>query len=145
MTRDDAAAYVAARYGGYLTAAARGVTDSPGALGEVIDDALRALGYPTGDLATAEPLNPMVEDDYRLQLSYRTLDQVVRDLGASEVDVSLSVGSFRFKQRVSAEKDLERLSVQMLERFGTLSASSTATTGSPFVTVQEALFWPELP
>lgn len=121
MTRADAAAFLAARYGGYLTAANRAATDTPGALGEVIDDALRALGVAEADLATATSADATEDADWRVQLAYRAMAQLSRDLGAANFDASIGGDSYKLSQvRAAAEKDLALAASAVLERFGTL-------------------------
>lgn len=137
MTRAEAAAWIDSRYGAYLEAAGRGDGDAAGELSEVIDDALLALGYAADEISTAEPTEAEAVEDLRVQLAYRAMLQITRDLGATSFDVGLSGNSFRLGQiRVAAEKDLAITSAAVLARFGTLGVVPTADgTSSPFVTI----------
>jgi len=135
MTRDDAASYLGARFSAYLAAVSRGVSDAPGALGEVIDDALRALGYAEADLSTAEAANQSERTDWTVQLVYRALLQLSRDLGAV-FDVSTGGDSFRLSQmRVAVEKDLASAEAAVLARFGTTDVLDPDDTSGGIVTV----------
>lgn len=125
MNRADAASYLGARYGAYITAVARTAEDSAANLGPVIDDALRALGYAAADLAAAEPSGEDAEEDFRVQLAYRAMLQIGRDLGATYFNVSTGGDSFALNQvRIAAEKDLALAERAVLERFGTLGVVS---------------------
>lgn len=121
MNRAEAAAYVGERLGAYLVAASRTAADSAGNLKPVIDDALRALGYAAAAVPTAAPSGEDAEEDFRVQLVYRTLLQVVRDLGPTHFAVGASGDSFALNQvRIAAEKDVALAEKAVLERFGTL-------------------------
>jgi hypothetical protein len=134
MNRAEAATFVGERYGVYLAAVGRAATDSAGNLKAAIDDALRALGYVAADIPAAEPTDPEAEEDLRVQVVYRAMAQVVRDLG-TKMDVGLDgIGSFKLsQQRAAAERDLAIAEVAVLERFGTLGA--VFADGDPFVTI----------
>lgn len=124
MTRTEAAAFLAARFPDYLSAGNRAATDDADplvkSLRPVIDAALRALGYARADVATAEPDWTGADDDYELQLEYRALLQLARDLGGSLFDVSTGGDSFRLSQlRSAVEKDLATAERALLARFGT--------------------------
>lgn len=136
MTRDEAVAYVSARYSDYLDAASREATDAAGkTLTVVIDDALRALGYASADIPTAEPTDADAEDDYRLQLAFRTMRQVDRDLGATSIDISVDGDSFKLSQlKAGSKEELALLTAEMLERFGTLGVVP-GVGSNPFVTL----------
>ena len=131
MTRDDAATYLGTRIGAYLTAVSRTAEDSDGNLAGVIDDALRALGTAAADLATAAPEGETEEEDFRVQLTYRALLQIVRDLGATYFNVSTGGDSFALNQvRAAAEKDLALAEKAVLERFGTLGVVPSGDAGA---------------
>lgn len=120
MTRDEAAAYIGERLGAYVSAVSRTATDSAGNLMPAIDDALRVLGYADADLASAAPTNATDVEDFRIQLIYRALLLITRDLGATFFDVTVG-DSFKLSQvRVAAEKDLAIAAAVVLARFGTL-------------------------
>lgn len=134
MNRAEAATFVGERYGVYLAAVGRAATDSAGNLKAAIDDALRALGYLEVDLPTAEPTDPEAEEDLRVQVVYRAMAQIVRDLG-TKMDVSLAGDSYKLSQRrTAAEKDLEAAAMAVLERFGTLGVV-VSDDSDPFVTI----------
>ena len=134
MTRDDIAAFVAARFGVYLSAAARGTTDAAGGLATVIDDALRALGVADADLATEATVDALDGEDVRVQVAYRAMSQIVRDLGGI-FNLSTAGDSFSlYQMRQSAEKDLAEAKAAVLERFGTLGAIPSGS-DSPFVVI----------
>jgi hypothetical protein len=121
VNRAEVAAFVGERYGAYLAAVGRSATDSAGNLKSAIDDALRALGYATVDLPTAEPTDPEGEEDLRVQVAYRTMAQVSRDLGATNFDITVPDGSFKLSQlRAAAEADLVKAANEVSARFGTL-------------------------
>lgn len=127
MTRAEAAAFVADRYGAYLSAASRSATDTPGGLGPAIDDALRALGLPVD----APPVDPDGEDDLRVQVTYRAMAQLVRDLGATLFNLSTqgdSLGLGSIPQ--NAQKELDEAKAAVLERFATLGVVSTGDGGA---------------
>jgi len=120
MNRLDAATFVGLRVSAYLGAAGRAATDTTGSLKEVIDDAFRALGYLEASLTTATTTTATADEDLRVQVMYRALLQVVRDIGATYFDVSVG-DSFKLSQvRTAAEKDLALAMAAMIERFGTL-------------------------
>jgi len=121
MDRDDAAEFVGDRYGQYLLAVTRDATDTAGDLASVIDDAFRALGVVAADLATASTDGEEADEDLRVQVSYRAMQQIVRDLGATSFDISTGGDSFKLSQlRAAAEKDLAEAKAAVLERFLTL-------------------------
>ncbi len=133
MTRDDAADYIGARLSAYLDAVSRTVADSAGNLQPIIDDALRALGYADADLAFAEPTGSDEVAGLRLQLIYRALLQITRDL-AVFIDISTAGDSFKLSQmRTAALADLAIAEASVLSWFGTLDAA--VADGDPFVTV----------
>lgn len=119
MNRSDAAAFVGTRFAAYLTAASRTAADTTGNLKEVLDDAFRALGVLPDDLATAETTDAEGTEDLMVQLPYRTLEQICRDIGATYFDVTVG-DSFKLSQvRGACQKDLEQARSAVLERFGT--------------------------
>lgn len=129
MTRAEAAAYVAARYGAYLKAASRPGSDTATGLAGALDDALRTLGYAAADIPTAAPTDPEAEEDLRVQAVYRAMQQIVRDLGATQFDVATGGDSFKLSQlRAAAEKDLAAAEAAVLLRFGTVGPVTDATT-----------------
>ena len=86
----------------------------------MIDDAFRALGVLPGDLATAETTDVEGDVDLMVQLPYRALEQVCRDIGATYFDVTVG-DSFKLSQISGAcRKDLEDAKAAVLERFGTV-------------------------
>lgn len=120
MNRADAATYIGERFGAYLLAAPRTATDSAGNLKAPIDDAFRALGYAAADIATAETDGEEADEDFRVQVSYRAMVQVVADMGATYLDVTVG-DSFKLSQpEAAAERMLKRTEAAVLERFGTL-------------------------
>jgi hypothetical protein len=132
MNRDQAAFYVGEHFGQYLTQVAREATDTPGNLAAVIDDALRALGYVSADIPSAEPTLPESEEDLRVQLDYRTMLQVVRDLGVL-ANIASEGDSIQLRQiRENAEKDLAITAQAVLERFKTLGVVSSTSDDAPF-------------
>lgn len=135
MNRTEAATFVGERYGAYLAAVGRSATDSDGNLKPAIDDALRALGYATADLPAAEPTETEAEEDLRVQVAYRTMAQVSRDLGATNFDITVPDGSFKLSQlRGAAEADLVKAANEVIARFGTLGV--VASDGdNPFATL----------
>lgn len=134
MTRDEAAAFIGERFGAYLAAVNRSASDSAGNLKSAIDDALRALGYATADLATAAPTDPEAEEDFRVQVSYRTMTQVVRDMGTL-FDLSSEGDSLKLSQmKANAEAELARLESFVLARFGSLGVVG-ASDSNPFATL----------
>jgi hypothetical protein len=134
VNRADGATFVGQRLGAYLSAVGRAATDSAGNLQPVIDDALRALGTAAADLATAEPDGEDAEEDFRVQLTYRAMVQIVRDLGTT-FNVSTGGDSFALNQmRAAAEKDLELAAAAVLARFGTLGVVA-GELDSPFATI----------
>ena len=131
MNRADGAAYIGARFGGYLAAVSRTAADSSGNLAAVLDDSLRALGYAAADIPTAEPEGETAEEDFRVQLAYRATLQVTRDLGATYFNVSTGGDSFALNQvRAAAEKDLAVAEKAVLERFGTLGVVASGDSGA---------------
>lgn len=135
MDRADAAVYVGERYGQYLLAVTRDATDTAGDLASVIDDAFRYLGVASADLATAETSGEEADEDLRVQVAYRSMQQIVRDLGATSFDISTGGDSFKLSQlRAAAEKDLAEAKAAVLERFGTLGVVP-AEGSSPFVSL----------
>ena len=136
MDRSEAVAFIDDRYGDYLSAASREASDDAGkTLKPVIDDAFRALGVASADLATAETSGEEADEDLRVQLAYRAMQQIVRDLGATSFDISTGGDSFKLSQlRAAAEKDLAEAKASVLERFGTLGVVP-AEGSSPFVSI----------
>lgn len=136
MTRDEAVNYIDDRYSDYLDAASRATTDAAGkTLRVVLDDALRALGYVSVDIPTAEPTGTDAEDDYRLQLAFRTMQQVDRDLGATSIDVAISGDNFKLSQiKAASKEELARLTEEVIARFGTLGVV-LADGSNPFITL----------
>lgn len=135
MNRADAATYIGQRYLNYLDAAERDAKDTVAGLKPAIDDALRALGYAEDDLATADVDEGETLTDYRLQLALRSMQQIVRDLRATYMNVGLSGKSFNLKDlREGAEHELKELTDAVLARFGTLDVVS-ADASSGIVTV----------
>ena len=136
MDRADAIAFLSDRYGDYLTAASRTATDLSGkTLKPAIDDAFRALGVLAADLATATTDGEEADEDLRVQVAYRAMQQITRDLGATSFDLSTGGDSFKLSQlRAAAEKDLAEAKAAVLERFGTLGVAP-AEGSSPFVSI----------
>lgn len=131
MDRADGVAYLDARLSAYILAVGRTATDDTANLGPAVDDALRALGTAAADLATAEPEGEPAEEDFRVQLTYRALLQIVRDLGATYFNVATSGDSFSLNQvRVAAEKDLALAEQAVVERFGTTGIVPTGDSGA---------------
>ncbi len=126
MTRAEAAAYIGERWGEYLLAVDRTASDGSGkTLKPALDDSLRALGYAAVDIPTAAPTDPEDEEDLRVQVAYRAMAQISRDL-ATSFDVSTGGDSYRLSQmRAAAEKDLALAALAVLERFRTLAVVST--------------------
>lgn len=120
MNRADAVAIIGTRFAKYLTAASRTAADTTGNLKEIIDDAFRALGFAPADLPTAETSGTVADEDLWVQLPYRALEQVCRDIGATFFDVTVG-DSFKLSQISGAcRKDLEDAKAAVLERFGTV-------------------------
>lgn len=136
MNRAEAVEFINDRYSDYLTAASREASDDPGkTLKPVIDDAFRALGYVAADIPTATTSGEEADEDLRVQLAYRAMQQIVRDLGATSFDISTGGDSFKLSQlRAAAEKDLAEAKAEVLERFGTLGIVP-ADGASPFVSI----------
>lgn len=135
MNRDDAAEFIGERYSQYLLAVTREAEDSAGNLKPVIDDAFRALGYVAADIPTATTDGEEADEDLRVQVAYRSMQQIVRDLGATSFDISTGGDSFKLSQlRAAAEKDLAEAKAAVLERFGTLGVVP-AEGSSPFVSI----------
>lgn len=115
MTRDEAAAYLGARFGTYLTAVGRTAVDSAGNLREVLDDALRMLGL------ISVPTTTTGDEDWRVQLEYRLLLQITRDLGGTSFNISSQGDSITLYQlRQSAKEDLDIARAAVLARFRTV-------------------------
>lgn len=130
------AEYAAGRLGGYLSAANRAPTDGGGAsLTPAIDDTLRALGYAEEDIATAEPTEAEAVEDVRVQLIYRALLQLVRDLGATMFNVGTGGDSYSLRAiRDAAYQDVQLAQTAVLERFGTLGIVPSDA-DNPFITI----------
>lgn len=134
MNRAEAATFVGERYGVYLAAVGRAATDTAGNLKAAIDDALWALGYLAVDIPTVAPTEPEAEEDLRVQVVYRAMAQIVRDL-ATKIDVSIDGDSYKLSQRrAAAEKDLAAAEALVLTRFGTLGVVASDD-ANPFVTI----------
>ncbi|MCA9878216.1 MAG: hypothetical protein KC442_10560 [Thermomicrobiales bacterium] len=144
MNRAEAAAYIGERFGAYLNAVGRTAADSSGNLKPAIDDALRALGFADADLPTGETSGAEADEDLRVQLPYRTLGQVCRDLGATYFDVTVG-DSFRLSQvRTACWKDLEAAEAAVLARFGTTGVVDGDGASSGLITVDtNTLGWTE--
>ena len=136
MNRTEAVAYLDDRFADYLSAASRDASDDTGkTLKPVIDDAFRALGYVAADIPTATTDGEEADEDLRVQLAYRALRQIVRDLGATSFDISTGGDSFKLSQlRAAAEKDLAEAKAEVLDRFGKLGVVP-AEGSSPFVSI----------
>lgn len=135
MNREDAAEFVGDRFGQYLLAVTRDATDTVGNLKSVIDDAFRALGYVAADIPTATTSGEEADEDLRVQLAYRALRQIVRDLGATQFDVSVDGDSYKLSQlHAAAKADLAEAKAEVLDRFGTLGVVP-AEGSSPFVSI----------
>lgn len=120
MTRDEAVTFIGTRFAAYLANANRTAADTTGNLKEIIDDAFRVLGFAAADWPTAETSGEEADEDLRVQLPYRTLEQVCRDIGATFFDVTVG-DSFKLSQvRAACDKDLERAAKAVVERFGTV-------------------------
>lgn len=122
MIRDDAVDFLDDQYGKYLKAVKRLPLDTTGNLKGIIDAAFRALGVASADLLTASTDGEEEDEDLRVQVAYRAMEQIVRDLGATAIDVTLASGdSYRINQlRAAAEKDLLTAKAAVIDRFGTL-------------------------
>jgi hypothetical protein len=129
VNRAGAVTYISTRFGKYLSAAGRAPADGSGLLKEVIDDALLALGYDEATLATAAPEAGTPAEDFRVQLAYRAMVQINRDLGGTVFDVSTAGDSFKLSQlKAQAKDDLEETRNAVMERFltlGTVPSDST--------------------
>ena len=69
---------------------------------------------------TAETSGTVADEDLWVQLPYRALEQVCRDIGATYFDVTVG-DSFKLSQISGAcRKDLEDAKAAVLERFGTV-------------------------
>lgn len=136
MNRAEAVAFLDERYSDYLSAASRDASDDAGkTLKPVIDDAFRYLGVASADLATATTDGEEEDEDLRVQLAYRALAQIVRDLGATSFDISTGGDSFKLSQlRAAAEKDLAEAKAAVMDRFLTLGVVP-AESSSPFVSI----------
>ena len=74
-----------------------------------------------------------IEEDLRVQVAYRSMAQITRDLGATAFNISTGGDSFSLNQmRLAAEKDLAEAKSAVLARFGTLG---TATSDGGIVTL----------
>jgi hypothetical protein len=135
MNRADAVSFLAPRYAKYLATVARTASDVSGGLKEPIDDAFVALGTVLADVPTAQTLDAEGDEDLRVQLSYRLMAQLVRDL-ATNMDVSSQGDSIRLSQiRAAAEKDLMTAAAAVMDRFGTLGAISISDDADLFTTL----------
>jgi hypothetical protein len=124
MNRAAAVSYLGPRFNKYLTEVGRTAVDSTGNLKEPIDDALLALGYASAELPTADTSAIWDDDAMRLQLEYRLLLQLTRDL-AINMDVRDDTGGASLSQiRKAAEADLETAKQAVLARFSTLGTVS---------------------
>lgn len=122
MDRADAVEFLEDQYGKYLGVVKRLPQDTAGNLKGIIDAAFRALGVASADLTSASTDDEESDEDLRVQVAYRAMLQIVRDLGATAINVSLASGdSFSLNQiRAAAEKDLAEAKAAVLARFGTL-------------------------
>jgi hypothetical protein len=135
MNRADAVSFLAPRYAKYLATVARTASDVSGGLKEPIDDAFVALGTVLADVPTAQTLDAEGDEDLRVQLNYRLMLQLVRDL-ATNMDVSSQGDSIRLSQiRAAAEKDLMTAAAAVMDRFGTLGAISISDDADLFTTL----------
>lgn len=135
MTRAEAVAFIGARFATYLTAAQRAATDTTGNLKEVLDDAFRVLGFAAADWPTAETTDAEGDEDLMVQLPYRTLEQVCRDLGATYFDVTVG-DSFKLSQvRTACQKDMETAERAVMDRFGTLGVVDGDAVGDGLSTI----------
>lgn len=129
MNRADAVSFLGPRYAKYLATVGRTAADSTGNLKEPIDDAFIALGTALADVPTAQTLDAEGDEDLRVQLSYRLMAQLKRDL-ATNMDVSSQGDSIRLSQiRAAAENDLKDAAAAVMDRFGTLGTISTSDDG----------------
>lgn len=136
MNRDDAAEFVGERYAQYLAVVERDAEDSSGNLKAPIDDALRALGFVAAELATAETDGEEADEDFRVQVAYRAMAQISRDLGATTFDISTKGTSLKLSQlRAAAVGDLAEAKAAVLERFGTLGIVPSGEEESLFITI----------
>lgn len=134
MDRAGAATYIEQRYGEYLDTTGRVAADTPEGLGTQMDDALRHLGVPDAVIPVWAGATPEADQDMRVQLEYRVMVQVVRDLG-STFDISSEGDSLRLNQiRANAIQDLGFAKAAVIQRFGTIGIVS-ATNDNPFVTL----------
>lgn len=122
MNRSEAVVFISDRLGEYLSAADREASDAAGkTLRPVIDDALRAIGWPMADLATAVVLDAERITDLEVQAIYRALLQLNRDLGATMINTSVGGDSFSLQSiRAAAREDLAQAAEMVLARFNTL-------------------------
>lgn len=136
MDRSEAVAFIDDRYGDYLSAASREASDDAGkTLKPVIDDAFRALGYVAADIPTATTDGEEADEDLRVQLAYRALQQIVRDLGATSFDLSTGGDSFKLSQlHAAAKAELAEAKEAVMARFLTLGVVP-ADGASPFVSI----------
>ncbi len=104
MNRTDAAAYIGNRYAQLLDAAGVAWTDTPGALKEVLDDALRYLGYDEGELATVDTTRAETSG-YLALLRYLALEKANQ---AVALKVDLTVGNDS-KKASQASEAIQRL------------------------------------
>lgn len=122
MTRAELVTYLGDRFGRYLEAVGRTATDDSANLKPAIDDALLAMGYSRGELATAEP-PPADEEGYIAQARYHLLKQIVRDLGGDNFNVTLDGNSFMLEQIWKhAREDLADARASVLALFGTVTS-----------------------
>lgn len=140
MDRAGAASEFASRYASYLDATGRPGTDTPLGLGPAIDEALRHLSVPEAVIPVWQGATPEADQDLRVQLDYRLLGQIVRDLGTT-FDISDPEGSLRLNQmRQAAQDDLAAAKEAVLQRFHTLGVVPQAAGASPFVTLNLNIF-----
>lgn len=111
MNREAAVEYLTSLYGSsrepYLTMAGVALTDTPGGIGVVIDDALLACGVAYGDLATGVPDTVRA---YRAALRYYALDLAWTNINDSKhLDKAkagdVEVASVEWRKQLMAARD----------------------------------------
>jgi hypothetical protein len=120
VTRDEAVTYVSDRLADYLDAASREASDNPGkTLRPVIDDALRAMGVGEDSLALYATDDPELVIDFQVQVIYRALLQLNRDLGATMINYSGAGKSYSLQAiRQAVREDLQAAAEDVDKRFG---------------------------
>ena len=119
MHRDAAATETLRRLRGALAEAGMSLAD----LKEPIDDALRALGYPEGELATADEPNAR---GFLAMVRYHALKAVLDSL-AGNMDISTGDQSYRLNQVfANVEKLLGQSRAEVIGIYGTMDPAGVA-------------------